>query len=86
MSIFDGIISGFFIALTPMNLMFGFLGALIGTAVGVLPGLSHRHHRAASAHHLFDPFPSSRRYFDGWDILWGHVRRVHDVDSAQPAG
>ena len=39
MGIFDGIISGFFIALTPMNLMFGFLGALIGTAVGVLPGL-----------------------------------------------
>ena len=39
MTIFDGIISGFFIALTPMNLMFGFLGALVGTAVGVLPGL-----------------------------------------------
>ncbi len=39
MSIFDGIISGFGIALTPMNLLFGFMGALIGTAVGVLPGL-----------------------------------------------
>ncbi|MEW6264491.1 MAG: tripartite tricarboxylate transporter permease [Thermodesulfobacteriota bacterium] len=39
MSIFDGIISGFSIALTPMNLLFAFLGAVIGTAVGVLPGL-----------------------------------------------
>jgi putative tricarboxylic transport membrane protein len=39
MSLFDGIISGFGVALTPMNLLFGFLGALIGTAIGVLPGL-----------------------------------------------
>jgi putative tricarboxylic transport membrane protein len=39
MDIFDGIISGFSIALTPMNLVFAFLGAVIGTAVGVLPGL-----------------------------------------------
>ncbi|MDO8944011.1 MAG: tripartite tricarboxylate transporter permease, partial [Desulfobacterales bacterium] len=39
MNIFDGIISGFFIALTPGNLLFAFLGAVIGTAVGVLPGL-----------------------------------------------
>ncbi len=39
MDIFNGIISGFYIALTPMNLTFAFLGALIGTAVGVLPGL-----------------------------------------------
>ena len=39
MGIFDGIISGFSIALTPINLVFAFLGAVIGTAVGVLPGL-----------------------------------------------
>jgi len=39
MSVFDGIISGFGVALTPMNLLFAFLGALIGTAIGVLPGL-----------------------------------------------
>jgi putative tricarboxylic transport membrane protein len=30
---------GFAIALTPTNLFYGFLGALIGTAIGVLPGL-----------------------------------------------
>jgi len=39
MGIFDGIISGFSIALTPINLVFAFLGAVVGTAVGVLPGL-----------------------------------------------
>ena len=39
MEIFNGLINGFSIALTPINLLFGFLGALIGTAIGVLPGL-----------------------------------------------
>ncbi|MDA8124336.1 MAG: tripartite tricarboxylate transporter permease [Deltaproteobacteria bacterium] len=34
-----GIIQGFSIALIPMNLLYGFIGAVIGTAVGVLPGL-----------------------------------------------
>jgi len=39
MDIFAGLINGFSIALTPLNLLFAFLGALFGTAVGVLPGL-----------------------------------------------
>jgi putative tricarboxylic transport membrane protein len=39
METFQGLINGFSIALTPVNLLFAFLGALIGTAVGVLPGL-----------------------------------------------
>lgn len=39
MDIFSGLINGFSIALTPINVLFAFLGALIGTAVGVLPGL-----------------------------------------------
>lgn len=39
MDIFQGLINGFGIALTGNNLLFCFLGALLGTAVGVLPGL-----------------------------------------------
>ncbi|MBL0143185.1 MAG: tripartite tricarboxylate transporter permease [Betaproteobacteria bacterium] len=39
MDIFAGLLQGFSVALTPTNLLFAFLGALIGTAVGVLPGL-----------------------------------------------
>src|SRR5512135_396054 len=35
----EGLIQGFAVALTPMNLLFGFLGALLGTLVGVLPGI-----------------------------------------------
>jgi len=39
MDLFAGLLNGFSIALTPINLLFAFLGAVIGTAVGVLPGL-----------------------------------------------
>ncbi len=36
---FQGLMDGFSIALTSSNLMFCFLGAALGTAIGVLPGL-----------------------------------------------
>jgi len=39
MEIFSGLINGFSIALTPVNVLFAFIGALLGTAIGVLPGL-----------------------------------------------
>ena len=39
MDYFSGLLLGFSLALTPYNLLFGFIGALLGTAVGVLPGL-----------------------------------------------
>ncbi len=35
----QGLLNGFALALTPINLLFGFIGAVLGTAVGVLPGL-----------------------------------------------
>ncbi|MEL6826382.1 MAG: tripartite tricarboxylate transporter permease [Pseudomonadota bacterium] len=36
---FDNLITGFATALTPENLMFGLIGVVLGTAVGILPGL-----------------------------------------------
>jgi putative tricarboxylic transport membrane protein len=39
LEIFSGLLHGFSLAITPGNLLFGFIGALLGTAVGVLPGL-----------------------------------------------
>jgi putative tricarboxylic transport membrane protein len=39
MDIFTGLINGFSIALSGTNILFCFLGAVIGTAIGVLPGL-----------------------------------------------
>jgi putative tricarboxylic transport membrane protein len=39
MDILGSLAQGFAVAVTPTNLFYGFLGALIGTAIGVLPGL-----------------------------------------------
>ena len=39
MDIFHNLATGFSIALTPINLLYCFLGSFIGTAIGVLPGL-----------------------------------------------
>jgi putative tricarboxylic transport membrane protein len=39
MELFNNIIFGFGVALTPQNLLFCFFGALIGTLIGVLPGI-----------------------------------------------
>lgn len=37
--IFSSLLSGFAAALVPVNLMWGFVGCLLGTAIGVLPGI-----------------------------------------------
>jgi putative tricarboxylic transport membrane protein len=39
MDAFSSLIEGFATALTPTNLMFAFIGVLLGTAIGVLPGI-----------------------------------------------
>jgi len=39
MDVFGSLAQGFAIALTPLNLLYGFIGAVLGTAIGVLPGL-----------------------------------------------
>jgi putative tricarboxylic transport membrane protein len=39
MEAIDALISGFSVALTWQNLMWGFIGVMLGTAVGVLPGV-----------------------------------------------
>ncbi|HEY3303854.1 MAG TPA: tripartite tricarboxylate transporter permease [Candidatus Binatia bacterium] len=39
MDLFNSLATGFAVALTPGNLLYCFLGSLIGTAIGVLPGL-----------------------------------------------
>ena len=39
MEILNGLLEGFIVALTPMNLMWCFVGCFLGTVVGVMPGL-----------------------------------------------
>jgi putative tricarboxylic transport membrane protein len=38
-SVFDSLMLGFEVALTPTNLLYSFVGALLGTIIGVLPGV-----------------------------------------------
>jgi putative tricarboxylic transport membrane protein len=39
MGTFDALLAGFAVALQPINLLWGFVGVTLGTAVGVLPGV-----------------------------------------------
>jgi len=39
MELFDSLIHGFGVALSPHNLMFALFGSILGTLVGILPGL-----------------------------------------------
>jgi putative tricarboxylic transport membrane protein len=39
MSLIDSLLTGFWVAATPSNLLFCFIGVLLGTLIGVLPGL-----------------------------------------------
>src|SRR5687768_18509930 len=39
MEVFSGLMQGFAVALQPMNLLWCFLGVVLGTVVGVMPGL-----------------------------------------------
>ena len=39
MDTFEALMAGFAVALTLKNLMWGFVGVTLGTAIGVLPGV-----------------------------------------------
>ena len=39
MEMLDGLLQGFIVALTPVNLMWCFIGCFLGTVIGILPGL-----------------------------------------------
>ena len=39
MDVFGSLLGGFATALTPVNLLYAFIGVVLGTAIGVLPGI-----------------------------------------------
>jgi putative tricarboxylic transport membrane protein len=71
---------GFSVALTPGVLWYGFIGCLVGTLVGVLPGRwAARRDQSPAARHLW-----ARRHeragHAGRHLLRRDVRRLDDVD------
>jgi len=45
-----------------------------------------RHDCAAPTYHVFDILAGDGSDYDGRNLLWRYVRRLHDVDSAQFTG
>ena len=86
METFSALLAGFAVALTPINLMWGFVGVTLGTAIGVLPGVG-----PALTIALLLPVDGEGRSDRRADHVRRHllrrdVRRLDDVDPAQHAG
>ena len=83
MNALDGLLHGLQAAITPTNLLWLIIGCLLGTLVGILPGLGP----PATISILlplatgFDPATGSDH--DGRHLLRRQVRRLDHVDPAQ---
>ena len=73
----------FQVALEPTNMLLCFLGCLMGTFVGVLPGLGPAASISLLLPITFKLPPESAIIMLGGPLLRDHVRRVHNLDSAQ---
>jgi hypothetical protein len=80
------LLHGFAAALTPNNLLYAFVGCMLGTLIGVLPGLGtgggYRHPDPA---HL-QPRRHRRDHHALRHLLWRHVRRHHHFGADQRTG
>ena len=85
MDALNNILLGFSVALAPINLFWCFVGVVLGTVVGVLPGLGtgghHRH--AATAHTQIGSHHRNHRA--GGHFLRSSLRRFDDVHTSQYA-
>ena len=77
---------GFSIALSPWNLLYAFVGAVLGTAIGVLPGLGPATTIALLLPVTYRLNPTSAVILLAGDLLRGHVRGVNDVDPPEYPG
>ena len=85
MELFDNLALGFGVAFTFQNLIYAFVGCLLGTLIGVAWGGSCGHHCHAVARHLRI---ASCGGFDhvGRHLLWCAIRWLHDGDLGEPTG
>ena len=86
MDFFANQIHGFSIALSPWNLLYAFVGAVLGTAIGVLPGLGPATTIALLLAGHLHARPDIGRHPPGRGLLRGHVWGVDDVDPAEYPG
>jgi len=82
---FDWLMQGFAEAATPMNLLYAVIGVLLGTAVGVLPGIGPAMTVAPASDHLQRQPQRGVHHVRG-HLLRRHVRRIDDLDPVEHAG
>ena len=86
MDTFSALMSGFAVALTIKNLMWGFVGVTLGTAIGVLPGVGPALTIALLLPATAKVDPTGALIMFAGHLLRRDVRRLDDVDPAQHAG
>jgi hypothetical protein len=86
MELLNHLALGFSVALTPINLLYAFIGSLLGTLIGVLPGYRAGCNDRDAATDNVRAATGIGADHAGWNLLRRAVRRVDDVDSAQHAG
>ena len=86
METFSALMSGFAVALTLKNLLWGFVGVTLGTAIGVLPGIGPALTIALLLPATAQPRSHRRADHVRRHLLRRDVRRLDDVDPAQHAG
>jgi putative tricarboxylic transport membrane protein len=85
MDLAAGLLQGFQVALTPMNLAMCVVGVVLGTIIGVMPGWAAGDHRDAPAAHVQARAHRRHDHARG-HLLRREVRRLDHVDPAQRSG
>ncbi len=83
---FDWLLQGFAEAATPMNLLYAVIGVLLGTAVGVLPGIGPAMTVALLLPDHLQRQPERGVHHVRRHLLRRHVRRLDHLDPAQHPG
>ena len=79
------LIDGFGTALTPTNLLLAAIGVLLGTFIGVLPGIGPAMAVALLLPVTYGLDPTAAFIMFAGHLLRRHVRRLDDVDPAEHA-
>jgi len=83
---FNWLLQGFAEAATPMNLLYAVIGVLLGTAVGVLPGIGPAMTVALLLPITYNVSPSAAFHHVRGHLLRRHVWRIDNFDSVEHTG
>ena len=79
----NALMDGFATALTPINLLYAFIGVVLGTAIGVLPGIGPAMTIALLLPLTYTPRADPGLHHVRRHLLRRHVRRLDHLDPAE---